>query len=160
MINKQYEGNWTEDFPHENGNYMNVCRECGNEFLGHKRRVVCKLCFSKPTTMNTEQVLDIIKRVQGSIPTPLPDFTQALTIAIECMEATQSLTDYLTEQAKTTESRELADIFTAIIRGLTRPQSDTEMYLDSCDKCYAMTNHRDGICLKCEHLTNPNTPIR
>lgn len=36
--------NWTEDFTHENGNYMNVCIFCKNEFKGHKRRVVCKVC--------------------------------------------------------------------------------------------------------------------
>lgn len=54
----KYEGNWTEDFPHENGNYQNKCRECGNEFLGHKRRVVCKLCFSKPT---------IIKQIEETL---------------------------------------------------------------------------------------------
>jgi hypothetical protein len=41
-----YEGNWTEDFSHENGNYMNMCIRCDQEFLGHKRRVICKKCFS------------------------------------------------------------------------------------------------------------------
>lgn len=61
MMNKQYEGNWTEDFSHENGNYMNICKECRNEFFGNKRRVVCKLCFSKPHTMTTEQALEELK---------------------------------------------------------------------------------------------------
>jgi hypothetical protein len=41
----QYEGNWTEDFTHENGNYMNTCIRCKNDFMGHKRRVVCKKCW-------------------------------------------------------------------------------------------------------------------
>lgn len=41
-----YEGNWTEDFSYENGNYMNMCIRCDQEFLGHKRRVICKKCFS------------------------------------------------------------------------------------------------------------------
>lgn len=41
-----YEGNYTEDYNHENGNYMNMCIRCDNEFLGHKRRVICKKCFS------------------------------------------------------------------------------------------------------------------
>ncbi len=35
---------WPEDFSHENGNYYCHCIECGNEFRGHKRRVVCKKC--------------------------------------------------------------------------------------------------------------------
>lgn len=37
-------GDWEEDFPHENGNYSNICKFCGNEFTGHKRRIVCKVC--------------------------------------------------------------------------------------------------------------------
>ena len=36
--------NWQEDFPHENGNYVNTCIECGSLFIGHKRRNVCKMC--------------------------------------------------------------------------------------------------------------------
>lgn len=36
--------NWTEDFDHENGQYMHICIDCTNEFHGHKRRVLCKLC--------------------------------------------------------------------------------------------------------------------
>src|SRR6476659_11135116 len=35
---------WTEDYSHENGCYTNRCIDCGDEFCGHKRRVVCKLC--------------------------------------------------------------------------------------------------------------------
>lgn len=38
--------NWTEDSNHENGNYMNTCSVCDNDFIGHKRRRVCKLCAS------------------------------------------------------------------------------------------------------------------
>ena len=37
---------WTEDFEHENGNYSHICWQCGKHFIGHKRRVVCKRCFS------------------------------------------------------------------------------------------------------------------
>lgn len=33
-----------EDFAHENGNYLCLCRICGHAFQGYKRRVVCKLC--------------------------------------------------------------------------------------------------------------------
>lgn len=38
---------WTEDFEHENGNYLCHCSNCGGHFKGHKRRVICKLC-AKP----------------------------------------------------------------------------------------------------------------
>lgn len=36
--------NWTEDYPHENGNYINTCVECKMPFKGHKRRPICKMC--------------------------------------------------------------------------------------------------------------------
>lgn len=36
---------FTEDFKHENGEYMNTCVVCKNNFIGYKRRVVCKLCM-------------------------------------------------------------------------------------------------------------------
>ena len=35
---------WTEDFEYENGNYSCICQECGNEFIGYKRRTTCKKC--------------------------------------------------------------------------------------------------------------------
>lgn len=38
---------WIEDTSHENGNYMNICVLCKCEFVGHKRRVVCKTCDKK-----------------------------------------------------------------------------------------------------------------
>lgn len=37
-------GDWTEDASHENGNYSSRCCYCERTFVGHKRRVVCKLC--------------------------------------------------------------------------------------------------------------------
>jgi hypothetical protein len=38
------ERNWVQDFKHENGNYWNECMFCKKSFVGHKRRVVCKVC--------------------------------------------------------------------------------------------------------------------
>ncbi len=35
---------WTEDFPHENGNYNCKCLMCGEMFIGHKRRFTCRVC--------------------------------------------------------------------------------------------------------------------
>lgn len=35
---------WPEDFNDENGNYSNMCLECGYHFIGHKRRRICKVC--------------------------------------------------------------------------------------------------------------------
>ncbi len=35
---------WKEDAALENGNYYCICGRCGEQFLGHKRRVICKVC--------------------------------------------------------------------------------------------------------------------
>lgn len=35
---------WTED---ENGNYHCQCVQCGHDFIGHKRRVVCRRCHHR-----------------------------------------------------------------------------------------------------------------
>lgn len=39
--------NWTEDYPHENGMYLNKCFQCEKYFFGHKRRPMCKECVEK-----------------------------------------------------------------------------------------------------------------
>ena len=39
------ERDWPEDFSHENGNYECRCYSCKNTFVGHKRRVTCRLCY-------------------------------------------------------------------------------------------------------------------
>ncbi len=41
--------NYQEDFSHENGNYACKCSTCGLDFLGHKRRTTCKVCYEKST---------------------------------------------------------------------------------------------------------------
>jgi DNA repair exonuclease SbcCD ATPase subunit len=43
-VAKEGAWNWTEDYPHENGRYQNKCGICGQLFMGHKRRAVCKVC--------------------------------------------------------------------------------------------------------------------
>lgn len=55
-------GNWDEDKGHENGNYNCVCCKCGNTFIGHKRRVVCKICHTPPT-YTQEQMIAFGERV-------------------------------------------------------------------------------------------------
>lgn len=35
---------WTEDAPHENGQYFNCCLSCNEDFIGHKRRHICRKC--------------------------------------------------------------------------------------------------------------------
>lgn len=49
------ERKWHEDASHENGCYMNTCCHCGREFLGHKRRVSCRVC-AKPQGVSDERL--------------------------------------------------------------------------------------------------------
>lgn len=35
---------WPEDAPHENGQYFNKCLSCDGDFIGHKRRRICRKC--------------------------------------------------------------------------------------------------------------------
>ncbi len=35
---------WPEDSSHENGKYNCICCQCNQDFVGHKRRVICKTC--------------------------------------------------------------------------------------------------------------------
>jgi hypothetical protein len=44
MVENAGPRDWPEDFSDENGTYTNVCVYCKHEFMGHKRRVVCKWC--------------------------------------------------------------------------------------------------------------------
>lgn len=38
------ENDWIEDATHENGQYFGKCAQCGVDFIGHKRRHVCRKC--------------------------------------------------------------------------------------------------------------------
>ena len=44
---KSSKKDWKEDFQYENGKYLCHCAICGSNFLGHKRRVICKECSAK-----------------------------------------------------------------------------------------------------------------
>jgi hypothetical protein len=57
QINYDSPRNWTEDFQHENGNYQCKCCNCGEFFIGHKRRVVCKVCANNQIEVKQEEPL-------------------------------------------------------------------------------------------------------
>ncbi len=43
--------NWVEDYSHDNGQYMNLCRTCTRLFMGYKRRIQCRDCaHPQPST--------------------------------------------------------------------------------------------------------------
>lgn len=47
----QEERSFTEDYVHENGHYFNTCCHCLRQFIGHKRRVICKVCSALDEAM-------------------------------------------------------------------------------------------------------------
>ena len=55
LLPKLSERDWKEDFIHENGNYVNYCIKCKKGFFGHKRRVICKLCFGNGIKRNVSR---------------------------------------------------------------------------------------------------------
>ncbi len=46
-----YQGDWPEDSHLENGNYWCKCVTCEADFIGHKRRVVCRECSTPKMSM-------------------------------------------------------------------------------------------------------------
>lgn len=62
---------WPEDFHLENGNYSNICIQCEDTFLGHKRRNICKKCASKNESewdaMTEEEKSAHIQRMMGEL---------------------------------------------------------------------------------------------
>lgn len=41
------EHSWKEDYPDENGKHHHTCQQCGAQFIGHKRRMICKVCSDR-----------------------------------------------------------------------------------------------------------------
>lgn len=59
---------WTEDFPHRDGRYECKCSRCNTFFLGHKRRITCKVCGDdhqkKWNTLTDEQKQERYARLE------------------------------------------------------------------------------------------------
>lgn len=48
MVASAKDADWPEDFAHDNGMYLCRCRGgCGVQFIGHKRRMTCRVCATK-----------------------------------------------------------------------------------------------------------------
>jgi len=60
--------NWTEDYEHENGNYLCKCTTCKSGFFGHKRRVICKECHQpeEQQSENESEITDYLEYVFGA----------------------------------------------------------------------------------------------
>lgn len=111
---------WTEDFPHENGCYINRCISCGLIFYGYKRRSVCKTCAdavaaspaapqAKPTVTHLMRLAvamrhappdgydDAYKCLQNALYTALPAAPQQPTERALLEQALAALHWYSTE---------------------------------------------------------------
>ena len=53
-MNTTTKHDWPEDFDHDNGMYYCRCRKCNEQFIGYKRRIVCKSCQWDFTTEQLE----------------------------------------------------------------------------------------------------------
>lgn len=77
---------WTEDAAHENGRYWCTCSTCGQRFVGHKRRVVCRTCSMPDKTQEREASRDAVvvpRRIDRLRHTPAE---RAITDAMQVVE--------------------------------------------------------------------------
>lgn len=58
---------WHEDASHENGDYECACVTCGNRFVGHKRRVVCRACAKPASAPVGVDEIEALKRVRNTL---------------------------------------------------------------------------------------------
>ena len=75
MNDTKPEKDWQEDWHHENGQYYCRCVHCKEQFIGYKRRVVCKECstnLEKASTMMSDKGYE-----EGSLDNPTFKETQA-----------------------------------------------------------------------------------
>lgn len=77
---------WPEDSAHENGRYWCTCSTCGQRFVGHKRRVVCRTCSMPDETQEREGSRDAVvvpRRIDRLRHTPAE---RAITDAMQVVE--------------------------------------------------------------------------
>ena len=60
-------GNWPEDASHENGDYECRCVTCEQTFYGHKRRVICKVCATRPAVPDGWIAVGYISQADAAI---------------------------------------------------------------------------------------------
>ena len=56
------ERDWQEDRRFENGQYFCKCLDCGETFIGHKRRLQCKSCAIKAMSNKILELEEQVRR--------------------------------------------------------------------------------------------------
>jgi len=69
---------WPEDFKLENGKYQCGCTNCGNHFIGHKRRVTCKVCATPTPPDDVAGQIKELRELLGNL--PLDDYKAGIAI--------------------------------------------------------------------------------
>ena len=84
---------WHEDAAHENGSYFCICIECGEQFTGHKRRVVCRTCSNAAPQPEAQAVIpkakDWLEQINGAASREWMDGWDACRVEYELFLATQ-----------------------------------------------------------------------
>lgn len=126
---------WPEDFSHENGNYQNRC-SCGIMFIGHKRRVTCKVCATPPPSAPVAREETATPEVDAELQNPCncrsPHVRSSFARSLECQrdEARNALTNNLwseweIERAKTKVELETARAEVARLKKCVREEWDS-----------------------------------
>lgn len=121
--------NWTEDYPHENGNYCNTCGSCKRLFLGHKRRIRCRDCS------DVVNILDHFK-----MPFYVDACSENLTVTIRDNDDMELTTLGLVTQLPLGDAIALNEEFSdhirqarAIVETLNQPMTLLEAEIDHVD---------------------------
>ncbi len=83
---------WPEDERHENGGYLNKCCHCELMFVGHKRRVSCRLC----SPLILDEASDVPAHVWGETlpPCDFCEWAGVMFLIIGVVIALASLASY------------------------------------------------------------------
>jgi hypothetical protein len=133
---------WTEDFSHENGNYNCRCTHCGEMFVGHKRRVICKLCaaLEPPPSEATPLTTAFHQSIDFTGTNGISDAYNAM------LKHSQTL-----ERAFSSSHREVAALRDKLDKALTR--------LKASDEELSATT-REVAALKADVATQANSSVK
>ncbi len=81
---------WEEDSRLENGKYQRQCYICKAQFIGHKRRVACRLC-AKPVPPNPvgEVMQEVLRKAIEARTEHLEMYAAAFVKEVGCEEASK-----------------------------------------------------------------------
>jgi hypothetical protein len=97
MLHVITERDWKEDFALENGNYECRCFECGQTFVGHKRRITCKVCAARKDA-EIEKDYKSIKKAEWRAKKVFKQNNYHVSKPVCCMTCKNVIRDYEEQQ--------------------------------------------------------------